>query len=86
MGFKHGLKTYNAYLFGIVICLHSGIKTGLSGRQFMVFQPLHFNGPVFFKAQLAACLQRIFLCIFCIVYYHFCQMFSGVFLFFILDD
>lgn len=38
-------------------------------------QPLiFFNCPVSFKAQLAACLQMIFLCIFCIVYYHFCQI------------
>lgn len=38
-------------------------------------QPLlFFKCPVSFKAQLAACLQMIFLCIFCIVYYHFCQI------------
>lgn len=70
---KNGLKAYSAYLVGrsnSPIVLHSDIKTDLSRRQFMAYSLCFLTVRVFFKAQLAACLQRIFLCIFCIVYYH----------------
>lgn len=75
-GFQSGLKAYNTYVWQLSEPDPSTLRHQSRSVQEVVhgLQPLLFNCPVFFKAQLAACLQRIFLCIFCIVYYHFCQI------------
>nr|KAF6489903.1 hypothetical protein HJG59_010300 [Molossus molossus] len=54
-------------------CFRTQTWRQVCGEAVHGLQPLLFSCPVSFKAQLGACLQRIYLCIFCIVYYHFAK-------------